>query len=164
LVAGWLAVVAACAGCGTASTAGSVNAGSGANKSSTGAPVSTPAPPPASTGVASATSGRPPHFDTPEAAMTYLAVAWNANDIVSLRHVTNPAARSQLDDMHKVAVNLRLDRCEPRQGLGDYTCYFTHDYPAGTPTTMAGGTGHAVFLVGPADTPGWYMTVFQSCG
>ncbi len=24
-------------------------------------------------------------------------------------------------------------------------------------------TGHAMFLVGPADTPGWYMTVFESC-
>ena len=102
-----------------------------------------------------------PHFATPEAAMQYLAAAWNANDLVSLRHVTTPAVRDQLAAMHAGATNLRLDHCEARQGLGDYVCYFHHDYPIGTPTTLAGGV--AIFLVGPADGPGWYMTVFQSC-
>ncbi|MHB8467483.1 MAG: hypothetical protein ACYDH6_00815 [Acidimicrobiales bacterium] len=104
-----------------------------------------------------------PHFDTPEAAMTYLAAAWNANDLVSLRHVTNPAARAQLDAMHSEAINLRLDHCTKRPE-GDYECTFRHDYPAATPTTMPGGVGEAAFLVGPADTPGWYMTVFEHCG
>lgn len=109
------------------------------------------------------TSSPPPHFDTPEAAMTYLASAWNRNDAVALDHVTDPAARSALQAMHDQAVNLRLNHCTPRP-QGDYLCYFDHDYPAGTSTTLAGGNGHAVFLVGPAGTPGWYMTVFQGCG
>jgi hypothetical protein len=102
------------------------------------------------------------HFDTPEEAMTYLAEAWNADDQVSLRHVTNPAARGELDAMHSEATNLQLDRCELNEGVGDYTCTFTHDYPATHPS--AGEHGEAVFLAGPADKPGWYMTVFESCG
>jgi hypothetical protein len=105
----------------------------------------------------------PPHFDTPEAAMRYLALAWNNNDLVSLRHVTDPSARSQLLSMHSEAVNLRLDHCTKRP-QGDYLCTFSHDYPPGTSTTIAGGVGRAEFVVGPALTPGWYMTVFQSCG
>jgi hypothetical protein len=104
-----------------------------------------------------------PHFPTPEAAMTYLANAWNSNDQVALRHVTDPGARDALQAMHTEAVNLRLDHCTARP-QGDYVCFFNHDYPAGTATTLQGGVGHAVFLVGPAATPGWYMTVFQGCG
>ena len=109
-----------------------------------------------------------PHFATPEDAMRFLAQAWNADDLVALKHVTNPAARDQLNAMHGVAVNLRLNHCELNQGAGDYTCYFDHDYPPHASTTMPGdgnmaGHGQAVFLVGPATTPGWYMTVFESC-
>jgi hypothetical protein len=108
------------------------------------------------------TTAPPPHFDTPKAAMTYLAAAWNNNDLVSLMHVTNPAARAQLDAMHSEATNLRLDHCD-QNPAGDYTCYFKHDYPAGY-IVPPGAAGEAIFLVGPADTPGWYMTVFKSCG
>src|SRR5205823_3676955 len=103
-----------------------------------------------------------PHFETPEAAMTYLASAWNSNDVVSLSHVTNPDARQQLDQMHAEATNLRLDHCDANPA-GDYTCHFQHDYPAGY-SVPSDALGEAVFLVGPADTPGWYMTVFQGCG
>jgi hypothetical protein len=92
--------------------------------------------------------------------MTYLAVAWNNNDMVSLGHVTNPAARSELKAMHSEATNLRLTKCVGRP-QGDYECFFAHDYPEALHKT---GTGQAVFLVGPALTPGWYMTVFESCG
>ena len=113
--------------------------------------------------------GPHPHFDTPEAAMKYLAAAWNAKDLTAEKHVTDPGARVQLDDMRNEAVNLRFDRCEPHKDdvgtdLGDYVCHFAHDYPPNTSTTMAGGIGEAYVLVGPADTPGWYMTVFASCG
>jgi hypothetical protein len=107
-----------------------------------------------------------PHFASPEDAMRYLADAWNRDDVVSLKHVTNPAARDELDAMHGVATNLRLKHCD-QNPIGDYTCYFAHDYPPHPSTTMPlehqGATGEAVFLVGPADTPGWYMTVFESC-
>ena len=101
-----------------------------------------------------------PHFATPEAAMTYLAAAWNANDLVSLKHVTNPAARDELDAMHAHAVDLKLAHCDEREGLGDYTCTFSHDFPPGVENR---DNGEAVFIAGPADTPGWYMTVFESC-
>ena len=117
---------------------------------------------PTTVATTTSTAGVPPHFDTPEAAMTYLATAWNDNDLVSLKHVTNPAARAQLDAMHSEATNLRLDHCD-RNPAGDYTCYFKHDYPPGY-SVPSGAQGEAIFLVGPADTPGWYMTVFQSCG
>lgn len=108
-----------------------------------------------------------PHFDTPDAAMRYLAAAWNANDLVKLKHVTDPSARDQLNAMHGVAINLRLDHCDFNDGRGDYTCHFDHDFPPHASTTMAidhaNAPGEAVFVVGPADTPGWYMTVFESC-
>jgi hypothetical protein len=102
-----------------------------------------------------------PHFDSPQAAMTYLAAAFNARNIVDLNHVTNPAARAQLNDMHSMAVDLKLDYCT-RRPEGDYKCTFTHEYPT-TDKTRGPNPGHAVFLVGPALTPGWYMTVYESC-
>jgi hypothetical protein len=63
--------------------------------------------------------------------------------------------------MHGEAVDLRLTKCT-RRPEGDYTCEFAHDYPARTGLPMPGG--RADFLVGPAATPGWYMTVYQDCG
>src|SRR5580698_6065666 len=115
----------------------------------------------ASTTTTLKTNLTPPHFKTPQAAMVYLAAAWNENNVVDLDHVTNPAARDQLSAMHSMAVNLKLQSCT-RNPPGDYTCTFTHNYP---PTYKGGksGHGHAVFLVGPALTPGWYMTVYESC-
>ena len=104
-----------------------------------------------------------PHFSSPESAMRYLADAWNRDDQVMLKHVTNPAARDELDSMHGVAVDLRLDHCEVREGMGDYQCTFVHGYPPGVERPEDGG-GYAIFLVGPATAPGWYMTVFQECG
>ena len=106
-----------------------------------------------------------PHFGSPEAAMRYLAAAWNANDLVSLKHVTDPSARDQLNNMHGVATNLRLNHCDANPA-GDYTCYFDHDYPVGVAhddMNDESGVGQAVFVAGPADTPGWYMTVFLTC-
>jgi hypothetical protein len=111
-------------------------------------------------------SGKP-HFATPEEAMRFLADAWNRDAIEALKHVTNPSARDQLNAMHGVAINLRLKHCD-KNPAGDYTCYFAHDYPPHASTTMReahhpNGEGEAVFLVGPADAPGWYMTVFERC-
>jgi hypothetical protein len=113
-------------------------------------PTYTPTPPPASS----------VHFDSPEAAMRYLAKAWNSGDIVSLKHVTDPSARDLLVDMHREATNLALDHCTANTGEGDYECYFTHDYPTGY---VKKGHGTAQFRVGPADRPGWYMTYFEEC-
>jgi hypothetical protein len=55
------------------------------------------------------------------------------------------------------------DPAFPCGSWGDETCHFQHDYPAGY-SVAPDARGEAVFLVGPADTPGWYMTVFQGCG
>ena len=96
--------------------------------------------------------------------MRYLTDAWNRKDADALRHVTNPGARDELDAMHAEAVNLRLDECYPRPGHGDYECTFIHDIPKNVPTSVPNEQGRAAFVVGPANGPGWYMTVFEYCG
>jgi hypothetical protein len=100
------------------------------------------------------------YFATPEAAMRYLAAAWNRNDKVALWHVTTPDGRNALEQMRSEATNLRLSKCT-RNPAGDYTCEFTHDYP---PSMHKKGTGTATFIAGPAREHGWYMTYFEGCG
>jgi hypothetical protein len=108
------------------------------------------------------------HFDTPEAAMRYLASAYNRNDPAALKEVTNPDARDALEAMRAQAVNLRLESCE-QQPSGVYECNFRHDYPPGySPDADHAAEehhgGHATFIVAPADNPGWYMSVLLDCG
>jgi hypothetical protein len=107
-----------------------------------------------------------PHFATPEAAMRYLAVAWNANDMTSLKHVTQGTARLLLLGMRNEASNLRLDHCDLRAGgNGDYLCHFVHDYPASYPTKLRQGThGTAEFIAAPSSSVGWYMFAYEGCG
>lgn len=100
------------------------------------------------------------HFSTPEAAMTYLAAAWNRNDLAALCQVTNPNARFLLNDMHREAVNLRLLKCNDA-GVGQYQCIFRHDYPK---KMHKKGTGRTWLDVAAADNPGYYMTVYEGCG
>jgi hypothetical protein len=142
------------AGCGTSRGTGFSAEAHPVTVTTTVSAPSTTVPP------ASSTPPGPPHFATPEAAMVYLAAAWNRGDLTALNHVTNPAARAQLNAMHGEAVNLRLLSCTKRV-QGDYDCEFAHDYPNGSGPA---GAGRAEFLVGPASTPGWYMTVYESCG
>ena len=47
-----------------------------------------------------------PYFHSPEAAMQYLASAWNRRDLVELKHVTTPIARELLEVMREEAVDL----------------------------------------------------------
>jgi hypothetical protein len=100
-----------------------------------------------------------PHFGTPQAAMIYLAAAYNRGDLTALHHVTEPRAFSRLMTMRSDALNLRLKYCTPNP-RGDYTCYFRHDFPASEHKT---GHGQAVFIAAPALNPGWYMYQFRSC-
>jgi hypothetical protein len=116
-----------------------------------------PAPPASQPALVSGYAG--PHFDTPQAAMTYLAAAYNSDDITALHHVTEPRAFSRLMGMRSDAVNLRLESCKAN-ARGDYTCYFRHDFPA---SEHKSGHGEAVFISAPALNPGWYMYQFQSC-
>ena len=162
-----LAVVAVLAGCGSPprehlaaapDTPSTTTAPSAVRQQ---APANTPIGLKASQPTATTTvTPAPPHFTTPQAAMRYLTVAYNRDDLTSLKHVTTPSARVALVSMMKGATNLQLTGCKARAGLGDYTCTFSHDFPASRQKT---GSGQAVFIVGPADTPGWYMTVFESC-
>jgi hypothetical protein len=119
-----------------------------------------PSPSPAASPVPPKQPG--PHFATPEAAMRYLATAWNRMDMTALKHVTDPNARRLLIDMYREAAALKLDHCTARKGLGDFECFFTHGFPKGYKSKSPVGT--AEFTVGPADRPGWYMTVFVDCG
>lgn len=100
------------------------------------------------------------HFDTPQAAMTYLASAWNRDDLAALCQVTNPNARILLNDMHQEAVNLQLKKCE-RVDVGLYSCTFTHDYPK---QMHAKGHGKTWLEVAAADNPGWYLLDYVGCG
>lgn len=100
-------------------------------------------------------------FDTPQAAMRYLADAYNRNDLLALRHVTTPVARVSLVAMRRTATDLKLVGCTANAGRGDYSCSFTHEYP---PKVHQTGLGQAHFTAAPADAHGWYMTVLDDCG
>lgn len=102
-------------------------------------------------------SGR---FRTPEAAMRYLARAYNRHDDAALRHVTNPGAREQMIQMRPYAPDLRLVRCTDT-GMGSYSCSFTHAMPPSMKTTHR---GTAEVTVSPAAKPGWYMSGLVDCG
>jgi hypothetical protein len=104
---------------------------------------------------------RPLQFATPQAAMRYLAAAYNRDDLAALMHVTTPAARHNLLAMRPNATNLQLVGCTANAGRGDYLCGFTHGYPTAADHA---GPGQAHFTVAPADRPGWYMTVLNDCG
>jgi hypothetical protein len=100
-------------------------------------------------------------FRTPEAAMRFLARAYNAHDDAALRKVTTPEARTALDAMRAEAPDLLLRWCTFREYQGDYECTFSHGFAASAHRT---GRGRATFTVAPATKPGWYMTVLESCG
>jgi hypothetical protein len=112
------------------------------------------------TATSTPTAPRQLHFATPEAAMRYLTVAYNRNDLAALKHVTTPEARNNLLFMRPNADNLRLVGCTVNAGRGDYLCGFTHGFPA---ASHQAGTGHAHFTAAPADKVGWYMTVLNDC-
>ncbi len=109
----------------------------------------------------------PVHFRTPEAAMRYLAAAWNCSDMAALRHVTNANSRAQLQSMTAEAVNLHFTKCTDygRPGHHMYGCTFSHDYPKGVAheDPAPDGRGRAYLDVYPARTPGFYATVV-GCG
>ena len=98
--------------------------------------------------------------------MTYLATAWNTNNMVNLKHVTQGAARELLLAMHREAVNLKLKDCALRKGGdGDYLCTFTHDYPKWVSAADRRATGgRAQFIAAPSSSVGWYMFAYEGCG
>jgi hypothetical protein len=117
-------------------------------------------PSPSSSVIAESNAGAGPYFATPQAAMRYLAAAYNRHDKSSLWYVTTPDGRNAIEQMRSEAINLRLRACT-KNPAGDYTCVFDHDYP---PSMHKAGHGTATFIAGPARDRGWYMTVFEGCG
>jgi hypothetical protein len=102
-----------------------------------------------------------PHFRTPQAAMRYLAAAYNRHDTAAMHAVTTPRAYKSLTQMWSPAVNLRLVSCTADPGRGDFVCTFRHDYPR---KLHKKGHGASAFLVAPAINPGWYMYTLLDCG
>jgi hypothetical protein len=168
-VAAGLAVALAAAGCGDGWSGPATAAPTPVVAPAPLAPATTPparTPPAPSSAPSSAESGSTAptpkpgvHFATPEAAMRYLAAAYNRNDLPALKKVTNPPARAALLEMRQEATNLQLTGCNP-QPRGDYVCSFRHDFPEHRHRV---GHGQATFLAAPADKPGWYMTVLLDC-
>jgi hypothetical protein len=101
-----------------------------------------------------------PHFGTPQAAMTYLAAAYNRYDVAALHHVTTPSSFKELMAMRSEAVNLQLKSCTPT-GHGDYSCVFRHRYPKRMHNS---GYGASEMIAAPARNPGWYMYALAGCG
>jgi len=138
--------------------------------SATATPASTPATAPtavtpapvSATPSATPTPTTPkPLFATPEAAMAFMAKAFNADDLAALRTVTTPQSRRELFDMWPNPVHLRLSRCEKETGGSSYVCFFPHDPPKGMdPTSVP----EATMVVEPAARPGWYMSDLSECG
>jgi hypothetical protein len=100
------------------------------------------------------------HFDTADAAMRYLADAWNRKDVAAICAVSTPDARYQLLAMHYEAQHLRLSSCDS-QGNGAYMCTFTHDYPA---RLHRHGHGEMQLIAAPATRTGYYTSGFIGCG
>jgi hypothetical protein len=99
------------------------------------------------------------HFLTPEAAMRYLATAYNRHDHAAVKHVTTASARSFLEDMRPIAPRIHFQSCD-RDMDNTYLCRFTHDRPKGG---AMHDHGEATVLVAPATKPGWYMTELTEC-
>ena len=93
--------------------------------------------------------------------MIYLANAYNEHDATALHAVTTPQSYRELTQMRSEAVNLQLRYCTLDRGRGDYTCYFSHDYPA---SLHQSGHGASQMLVAPALNPGWYLYGNVECG
>ena len=96
-----------------------------------------------------------PHFTTPQAAMIYMAAAYNNDDSTALHAVTDPQAFTSLQAMRSSDAGLRLTSCRPTP-RGDYMCSFRYDYAGGHDTRPR----TAMVIAAPALNPGWYMYRF----
>jgi hypothetical protein len=166
--AGLIVLVSACAGTAPrqASLAGTrprpVTAPAAA--ASLPVPVAAASRPASATSPATATTSSPgpaaaaytgPHFATPQAAMTYMAAAYNNDDTTAMLAVTDPQAFTSLQAMRSADVGLRLTSCSPTP-RGDYMCSFRYDSAGGhDPRSQT-----AMLIAAPALNPGWYMYRF----
>jgi hypothetical protein len=120
-------------------------------------PVPTASPATGSTGSTSA-AYTGPHFTTPQAAMTYLAAAYNSDDATAMHAVTDAQAFTSLQAMRLSGVDLQLVSCTPRQ-QGDYVCTVRY---SGLGSSSNSEHRAAMLIAAPALNPGWYMYRFIS--
>jgi hypothetical protein len=120
------------------------------------APPAPATPAPSTSTVPATTAGYTgPHFPTPQAAMTYLAAAYNSDDTAALHAVTNAQSFASLQSMRSTDVGLRLTSCRAT-GHGDDECTFRYTY-VGEGQHAA---RNAMVTAAPALNPGWYMYRF----
>lgn len=135
------------------------------------APVSQPAPvTPVATTMATKTVPVP-HFTTPDAAMRYLAAAYNSGNEAAIRHVTTPDSRGQFESERQWVKTFRFRDCTANGAPAwDYTCVL--DIVANAPgvspnidaTTGAVVMDEVALLVAPAARTGYYLEANQGCG
>ena len=99
-----------------------------------------------------------PHFTTPQAAMTYLAAAYNSDDATAMHAVTDAQAFTSLQAMRLSEVDLQLVSCTPRH-QGDYVCTVRY---SGLGSSSNSEHRVAMLIAAPALNPGWYMYRFIS--
>jgi hypothetical protein len=143
------------------------------------APLAASTPPPASASpsarasrVASTpASSSAPHFTTPDAAMRYLAAAYNSGNEVAIRHVTTPDSRTQFESERQWVQTFRFRDCTANGApTWDYNCVLdiTANVP-GVPPNIDATTGLVVMdevalLVAPAARTGYYLESNEGCG
>jgi hypothetical protein len=131
----------------------------------------TPAPTIAVTAVTAATTEPVPHFTTPDAAMRYLAGAYNSGDEAAIRHVTTPDSRTQFESERQWVQTFRFRECTANGAPAwDYTCVLDITaYVPGVNPNIDATTGVVVMdevalLVGPAARTGYYVEANEGCG
>jgi predicted lipid-binding transport protein (Tim44 family) len=100
-----------------------------------------------------------PDFTTPQAAMAYLAGAYNSDDTTAMHAVTTPQAFTALLAMRPADANLQLESCTAR-APGDYVCSFQYTYTNTTASGQSPQSRSAMAIVAPALNPGWYLYKF----
>ena len=96
-----------------------------------------------------------PHFTTPQAAMTYLAAAYNSDDTTALHAVTSAQSFTSLQSMRSTDVDLQLKSCKPTPH-GDEECTFRYTYVGDGQHSAR----NAMVTAAPALNPGWFMYRF----
>jgi hypothetical protein len=116
-------------------------------------------------------SGAAPHFATPDAAMRYLAAAYNSGDEVAIRHVTTPDSRSDFEAERQWVKTFSFRDCAA-MGAPYWTYNCTLDITANMPgvnpnidaTTGLVVMDEVALEVAPAARTGYYVDAVEGCG
>jgi hypothetical protein len=120
---------------------------------------------------AAVSAAQPPHFATPDAAMRYLAAAYNSGNETAIRHVTTPDSRTQFEAERQWVKTFRFSDCTANGApTWDYNCVLDiiANVPGVSPNIDA-NTGLVVMdevalLVAPAARTGYYVEANEGCG